>query len=154
MIRLGEILIQRHLISPGQLEEALAEQVQTHEFLGEILVRKGFVREENLLKALSEQFQMPFVDLRRRYIDWEAAMSFPPRIVVDRLCLPIARTADGLEVAVHDPLDAETLSLAEAEARTERVRFVLCRREDLAEAVRTYNQHMAARIRRRLEEKG
>ena len=52
---LGEILIQRGLISQKQLQEALEEQKKTKELTGEILVRKGYVLRLFFYQALAEQ---------------------------------------------------------------------------------------------------
>ena len=44
-IRLGEILIQQHLLTPEQLDTALAEQKRTGRKLGRVFVDSGFVTE-------------------------------------------------------------------------------------------------------------
>ena len=43
---LGELLVDRGLISLAELDEALAEQRRTGEFLGTILVRLGAISSE------------------------------------------------------------------------------------------------------------
>ena len=54
-LRLGEILLQRRLISSAQLDEALAEQRANGGRLGEILVRRGELQPRELKAALAEQ---------------------------------------------------------------------------------------------------
>jgi hypothetical protein len=54
-LRLGEILLQRRLISPAQLDLALAEQRTKGGRLGEILVRRGELTSRDLKAALAEQ---------------------------------------------------------------------------------------------------
>src|SRR5690606_27324022 len=49
------ILLRRRLISPAQLEAALAEQRARGGRLGEILVRRGDLRPRDLKAALAEQ---------------------------------------------------------------------------------------------------
>jgi ABC-type transporter Mla MlaB component len=57
--RLGDILLEKHLLSPEDLERSLQLQRQTRgrEKLGDILVRLGFVSDSELYKALLTQYQ-------------------------------------------------------------------------------------------------
>jgi len=64
---IGEILVEKNLVTEEQLQTALSEQQQTKEFLGTILVRRSFISEEDLLKGLSEQFDMPYRVLKNKY---------------------------------------------------------------------------------------
>jgi chromosome segregation ATPase len=52
---LGELLIEKGLITPEELEEALAEQKENGKRLGEILVKKGYVSGPALTTVLAEQ---------------------------------------------------------------------------------------------------
>jgi hypothetical protein len=52
---LGELLVDRGLLSPRQLELALAEQQRTGRRLGEVLVGFGYVSEQALAATLLEQ---------------------------------------------------------------------------------------------------
>jgi hypothetical protein len=52
---LGELLVERELITPTQLEAALAEQSQSGRRLGEIIVAGGLVSRERLTQVLLEQ---------------------------------------------------------------------------------------------------
>ena len=55
-IRVGEVLLQRGLITQSQLNQALAEQKQNSAPLGEILVQQGWVSHAQLKQALNEQY--------------------------------------------------------------------------------------------------
>jgi hypothetical protein len=52
---LGEIFVQRGLISEDDLEQALAEQFETKRRLADILVQRGLVTGSDLTSALNEQ---------------------------------------------------------------------------------------------------
>jgi hypothetical protein len=52
---LGEIFVQRGLISEDDLEQALAEQLETKRRLADILVRQGLVTGSDITSALNEQ---------------------------------------------------------------------------------------------------
>ncbi len=52
---LGELLVERELITPDQLDAALAEQERSGRRLGEIIVAGGLVGRERLMQVLLEQ---------------------------------------------------------------------------------------------------
>lgn len=54
-IRVGEVLLQKGLISSAQLNDALATQRTSHQKLGEILVQQGAVTPKQVRQALQEQ---------------------------------------------------------------------------------------------------
>lgn len=149
-MRLGELLIQKGLLKPEQLEKALEEQERSGEFLGAILVALRFVTEDDLLHVLSEQFNIPVHDLKKKPVDWTAAMKFTPSLVVDRQCLPIAFNDTGYTVAIRNPLDVEAVSRAEEQARGRPVRLVLITAEDMREALSEYKKRKNVEIRKLL----
>jgi hypothetical protein len=53
---LGELLVERRLILPVELEDALAEQRATGRRLGEVLVSRGALTGAQLTRALAEQY--------------------------------------------------------------------------------------------------
>ena len=54
-IQLGEILLKRHYITQEHLAEALMKQMSTKEPLGHILLREGWVTAPEIEQALKEQ---------------------------------------------------------------------------------------------------
>ncbi len=57
--RLGELLVARGLLTPADLQRALALQAQLGGRLGQILVRLGALSEDSLLPVLAEQLAIP-----------------------------------------------------------------------------------------------
>jgi hypothetical protein len=53
---LGELLLQKGLVTEGELELALQEQADTERLLGAILVERGYVSGPALAVALAEQY--------------------------------------------------------------------------------------------------
>jgi hypothetical protein len=54
-MKLGQILLRKHIIAPQQLEEAIREQDVYPLKLGEILIQKGWLAPQALQEALQEQ---------------------------------------------------------------------------------------------------
>jgi hypothetical protein len=103
--RLGDIFVERGLISDQQLQEALAQQRATGGKLGEILVELGFVTRVCLAGVISEQWD----DLRvsqsgRKTAETEA-----------RRAADVG--ASVVEVALRERLEALTAELADRDRR-------------------------------------
>lgn len=142
---LGEILIEKGLLTPERLALALGEQVTTKELLGTIVVRKGWVKEKDLLAALSERFNMPLVDLKDRQIDWSITAEFSSALIFDYRCVPFKRDERSVTMAINNPLDAWTIKRAEEEAKGLILELALTSREDIDDAVSQYQRYIQKR---------
>ena len=60
--RLGDMLIQEHVITQEQLEQALEAKRTSDKRLGEILVELNFTTEENITRALTRQLGVEMVN--------------------------------------------------------------------------------------------
>ncbi|HLB02428.1 MAG TPA: GspE/PulE family protein [Nitrospiria bacterium] len=111
---IGEILVEKKLITPEELQGAIIEHKKTGEFLGSVLVRREYITEEQLLRSVSEQRNIPFVNLKDTPIDEAAVRSVPVRFVQHYKVMPIRLEGETLEVAVSNPysmLSLEDLAL-------------------------------------------
>src|SRR5712692_6199762 len=109
-MRLGEILIERKLITLEDLEKALELQKDRGDKLGKTLVDMGYVAMRDVLAALSDQLGVPLVA-----IDGPPAVSteteaLSPRFLRQFRCLPLSREDHTVTLAMADPLDVETLA--------------------------------------------
>ncbi len=152
-VLLGEILLKKRLISRSQLQDALAEQEQASDLLGNILLRKKFIKEEDLFKTLSEQYNIPYLPLKNRPIDWSTAMRFSRHLIEDHRCLPIGREESGVVVAIVDPLDALTISEMEREAKNEKIHWDLVSHTDMDQAIHNFDQWTIKKAKRLLDTK-
>jgi type IV pilus assembly protein PilB len=108
-LQLGELLIEKGLITEAQLAEALVDRRLSGGLLGEALVRLGFVFEDELARTLADQAGVPYVNIDAHSVDLGAAGTIPRSLGESLPALPVRFTAEGgLVVAVADPTD-ETL---------------------------------------------
>ncbi len=106
MLKLGELLIRRDILTQAQLDMALGEHNRTGELLGRALIRLGFISEEQLLTTLAEQLAIPFVpSLRERAVAPDVIQRVPARFVWHYKFMPLALTGNTLTIAVSNPLD-------------------------------------------------
>jgi len=61
--RIGDILLDRELITEEQLRDVLQRQKSSGNRLGTCLLQMGLIDEETLAQTLSEQYKIPYVNL-------------------------------------------------------------------------------------------
>jgi len=107
--QLGELLIERGVISKGQLEEALDCQRNKGGLIGEILVELGFVKEEDIAQALTAQYGFPYLPLCNYEVNPEVAHIVPRRVARQYLVLPIDKIGNNLTLAMSNPLNIQAV---------------------------------------------
>jgi general secretion pathway protein E len=107
-MRLGEILIERKLITGEDLDRALEIQQERDEKIGKILVDLGFIAMRDVLAALSYQLELPLVTVEGPPAVSPETESLSPRFLRQFRCLPIALHDHTVTLAMADPLDFET----------------------------------------------
>jgi hypothetical protein len=133
--RIGEILVQKKLISWEQLEEVLAEQKRTKEFTGEILIRKGYIPAVFLYKALADQYQMRFVDLKRTFINPKAVELLPRSICEKYGLFPIEKGQESLIIGISNPLNTWPEMEIKQLAKIDKIETVLCLPAHIQQAI-------------------
>jgi type IV pilus assembly protein PilB len=103
--RLGDLLLEKGLITSAQLDQALAEQQELGGKLGEILVNMGALDAQVLADALAAYFGLVVVNLRRDNVDPAVLTLVPEEMARQQLAIPVRLEADGLYVAVAEPSD-------------------------------------------------
>ena len=103
MWHIGELLIQKKLITWNQLQEALKEQQQTKELTGEILLRKRYISAILLYRTLAEQHGMKFVDLSRTRVNPKAVEKVPKEIAEKFTLMPIELHQETMTLALGTP---------------------------------------------------
>jgi type IV pilus assembly protein PilB len=109
---LGRILLESHLVTPTQLEQALARQRQErNKHLGRILVESGALSARQINEALASKFGIPCVALEQLPLDAAVLARLPAEFALQHNVLPLAESGERLIVALENPLDAGTLEL-------------------------------------------
>lgn len=105
--QLGELLMDRGIISGEQLDKALVIQQKNGGLIGEILVGLGFAKEEDIAQALTAQYGFPYLPLANYDIDPEVANIIPGRVARQYLLMPIDKIGNNLTVAMSNPLNVQ-----------------------------------------------
>ena len=107
--RLGELLVEKGLITEKQLEQALEEQKKTGKLLGRVLVDLGFVKDEDILSVLGAQTGMEEVDLTNLDVPPQLLEKVPGPLAKAYKIVPIRMEGNTLVVAMGDPLNIQAL---------------------------------------------
>jgi type IV pilus assembly protein PilB len=134
---IGELLVQKKLITVEQLEQALGEQKETGGLLGAILVKSGFIIEEKLYEALSEQFGTEYVKLKDIDIPHSAIEKVPAKFVTHYKLIPISFEGNTVTIATSDPMDIHTLDDLKLLLKKD-IKTVLSTESDIIEAIKKY----------------
>lgn len=106
-LRLGEILLERGLITQDQLDEALETQKTKQKLLGEILIEKEFITDQQLTEILADLYQLPFVNISSVSIDKKLIEMFPYSFLNRYKIWPIEVKDNDLIVATNNPLNID-----------------------------------------------
>ncbi|MBL8745806.1 MAG: Flp pilus assembly complex ATPase component TadA [Phycisphaerae bacterium] len=118
--KIGEILVGMSVITPAQLNEALAKQKTAGKRLGEVLIDMGAAKEDDVAQALAKQFNYEYVDPGDAkvgaLIDLKAV---PDDLIRKHLILPMGKEKNRLRLIIHDPKDLELLDMLRFRLNTE-----------------------------------
>jgi hypothetical protein len=131
---LGTLIFRAGLLPAETIENALEEGVKTGRRLGEILVERNLIKEEDLTRLLAGQKGLPFVSLRERAVEPDAARLLAEDQARLFTALPIGIEEGVPVVAVADPTN-DVLNRNIREALGQEARFVVVARSELNEVI-------------------
>ena len=135
---IGQLLLDRGLVSREQIERALEYQQKSDENLriGEILTKFGYVTQQDVLECLGEQFDVPVVDLNEVRPEVEAVDAVPRNTARMHNIMPLKRAANSVTVAISD-LDICAMDNLKFILNMD-VKPVLAAEDDIADAIERY----------------
>ncbi|MCX5712254.1 MAG: ATPase, T2SS/T4P/T4SS family, partial [Candidatus Omnitrophica bacterium] len=138
MSKIGELLVQKGLITAKELDIALAEGKKTGEIIGKTLVRMGYISQEQLLEALAAQMGIPYYSsLKDIVIPPELVKVVPAKFVWHYKFMPLKLKGKTLTIAVSDPLAVWLMEDLKLHLGFD-VDRVLATEEEIMSAVRRY----------------
>jgi len=107
--QLGELLIERGLITKSQLEKALEVQKQKGGLIGQILVVLGFTKEEEIAQALTVQYGFPYLPLSNYELSKSVVQLIPENVARQYYLIGVDKIGDTLTVAMANPLNVKAV---------------------------------------------
>lgn len=103
--RIGDLLVEKGLLSQDQLDLALLEQTSTGKKLGQVLIDEGLITEDDLVDVISTRLGIPKITLNSLVIDPTIVELIPLTTAKKHQLIPIFKIGAALTVAMVDPLD-------------------------------------------------
>lgn len=107
--QLKHFLLDAGLISATDLDAIFAEAANRGTDFDEALLASGKISEDDLRRAKAYVLGIPFVDLKKVKIDRDTLFLIPEPIARKHNIIAFARSGKGLEVAMLDPGDMESI---------------------------------------------
>lgn len=107
-VRLGDLLVQKGIITEEQLSEALKQQKEKKLMLGEMIVSMGFASQSQINDVLCEHLNIDFVDMREEEPDPQVLSLLDESIMRKYTLVPLRHdnnNAGALQVAMADPMN-------------------------------------------------
>ncbi len=136
-LRIGDLLLEKQLVSEEQLRHALTEQANSGKMLGEVLVELNVVQPGVLVKTLGQRLGVPAVVLRHGLID-PALLAIIGEEEAEKLAvIPMFKVHGELTVAMAEPQSLPTIDRLKALSGC-RIRPVLALKSNITEFIRKY----------------
>ncbi len=142
-MKLGELLILKGKLSPETLYELLQIQKTTSQSLGNILIQQGILTEGELNQTLSEQLGIPHIHLRKGLVDPAIVHLLAKEKALQFNVIPMFRVGSVLILATNNPHDFfkhDTIAKLTGHA----IELVLTRKSDILKAIDECYQHDVA----------
>src|SRR3990170_6522444 len=135
--RLGELLVEKGVLTEDQCKQALDFQKKTGKRLGQIVIELGLVKEDELLQVLSKQMDLPHIWLRKGLIDPTIINIVPGEKARLYKIMPMFKVKNNLILATSDPQAIFVFDEIE-ELTGLSVQPVLSRSADIDKAIEEY----------------
>ncbi|MBP7217190.1 MAG: PilZ domain-containing protein [Candidatus Omnitrophica bacterium] len=103
--KIGELLLERKVITKQQLEQALQIQKEKGGFISQHLIVLGFTTEIEIANCLSSQYGFPYLPLTNYIIPAETLNTVPLKFIKVYSIIPVDKIGNLLTIAMADPLN-------------------------------------------------
>lgn len=137
--QLGQLLLAHEIVTPEQIEKALAEQKEKghRKLLGELLVEMGYCTENQIAAALAEAYGVPYAQIGPKICDPKAVEILPREFLEEHVILPLFKVHDTLTVAVSEPTNVFLIDEIERISGC-KVHVVCATAKDIRATLQTY----------------
>lgn len=149
---IGQMLIDRGIITVAQLEEGLHVQKNTKELLCTVFIRLGFASEEKIFTTLATQLNLSYISLKKVEISSDIITKIPAKFASHYKIMPVKLENDILTIATANPWDMQAIDDLKLFLGFD-VKPALSSETDILEAVAKYYGIGAATLEKMMTEK-
>ncbi|GAB6060724.1 type II secretion system ATPase GspE [Desulfonatronum parangueonense] len=137
MPNIVELLVQRQLVSPKDIERVLTAR-DGSEPIYRLLIRSGLVSEDDFLQVSASAFGYSLLDNFPDDFDPAPFASFAPLFMEEHSFLPLSMNAEELLAIVNDPFDHLVLDALKKKFPQRRYTLLLARKEHIKGWIHQY----------------
>jgi len=104
-VRLGDLLVEKKIITKQQLQDVLQVHKSSGRKLGQLLIEKGYITENALLSLLATQLKITFIDLKKYPINPDTVQLIPEIYARRFRAIALEENATSILVGMIDPTD-------------------------------------------------
>jgi len=108
-IKLGDLLVEKGLVTEEQMQLATAEQKKLGRKLGDTLIELGMIDEDGMLNLLADQLNIPLIDINHFNYDDDTAKRLPESFARRYRALVLEERPSDYLVGMADPTDIYAL---------------------------------------------
>jgi hypothetical protein len=135
--RVGQLLIERDLITPQQLDVALAQQRQQGGYISQHLISLKYATEFDIALCLSNQYNFAYLPLAHYSITQDILKLIPLKWVMLYTLIPVDRIGRVVTVAMADPLNEGVIRMLEEMTNCE-LQVLISTYSEIKEAINKY----------------
>ncbi len=135
--KLGDLLIERRVISTEQLRLALERQKGKGGYLSQHLIALGFTSEIDIANCLSNQYNFAYIPLKNYTIAPEVLDFIPLKWIKIYTLIPLDKVRNCLSVAMADPLNEGVIQMLEQITNCE-IQVFISTYSELNDAINKY----------------
>jgi len=137
--QLGQLLLERGVVTAEQIETALTEQKDKghRKLLGELLVEMGYCTDNQIASALAQAYGVPYAQASPKICDPKVLDILPREFLEEYIILPLFKVHDVLTVAVSEPTNVFLIDEIERLSGC-KVQIVCSTSKDIKSTLQTY----------------
>ncbi len=161
VVRLGDLLVEKGLISNEQLMHALSLQKESNftKKLGEVLIQEGYVTDREIARELSSQLNIEFIDIYGVELDFKLIGRYPSHVLENAEAIPLREDSEYVYIATSNPLNYDALEALERIIITKPVKLYLALDADVRNifqriAIIQNTKTIAEEVKREISQEG
>ncbi len=135
--RIGELVVERRLITRDQLDVAFKEQRLKGGYLSQHLIRLGFVNDVDITMCLASQLGLPYLPLENYNIPNEALVSIPLKYICTYYVVPVEKNINSITIAMADPLNQGVIEIIKRLTNCQ-VNIFICTYREIKQTILKY----------------
>jgi len=148
---LKALLLETSLLNAEDFNSALIEAERTNRDTADVLISRGFLTPEYLAQILSGYFKVPLAELGQKELDETVLGILPEDIARSKNAVVFGKTERGIQTALLDPGDLETISFIE-QYTGKKVEPYLATEDDLKYALSQYRKTIVRNFQNVIQE--